>query len=134
VYNLEYIKERPFLGWGLSLETRFMDNSGDHARSMSNGLADFTAAFGLIGLLTVLTSIWIGVYELTGRKWVVTTLFVLFVVIELNGDRLLNYSTYLGLMFLGSRLKRRSTVPRFQTPNSVLIKRTGTRHMSYLEI
>lgn len=100
VYNLEYIKQRPFFGWGLNFETRFMDSSGVVPEILSNGLADFVSSFGLVGLLTALTAIWWGMHQFVGRKWMLSILFVLFVVIELNGDILLEYSTYLGLMFL----------------------------------
>lgn len=126
VYNLEYIKQRPFFGCGLSYKTWFMDSSGVAPRALANGLAVFAASFGLVGLMTVLTAIWWGMHQFVGRKWMLSILFVLFVVIVLNGDRLLNFPTYLGLMFLGTRLKPRSAVPCFQTPNSIPIKKTGT--------
>jgi len=107
VYDLEYIRKRPFFGWGPNNETRHALSSGVVIFGHGNGLSDFTVRFGLFGLVTVLTCIWVSFYQLTNRNWMLSILFVLFVVMVLNGERLLNYSTYLGLMFLGSALEHR---------------------------
>ena len=115
VYNLEYIKQRPFFGWGLNYNTRFMDSSGVAPKVTANGLADFAAVFGLVGLLTALTAIWWGMHQFVGRKWMLSILFLLFVVMELNGDRLLQFSTYLGLMFLEPMPKNRYSILGFES-------------------
>jgi len=107
VYDLEYIKQRPFFGWGLNDKTRYM--FGEGIWSMGNGLSDFTAKFGLFGLVTVLTCIWAGVYQLTNHNRMLPILFVLFVVMVLNGEHLLDYSLFCGLMFLGSASEHRHT-------------------------
>ena len=108
IYDLEYIKQRPIFGWGLNYKTRHTLSSGVGIFGMGNGLSDFTVKFGLVGLITVLTSIWIGVYRLTNCKWEISTLFVLFVVMVLNGEWLLNFSVYLGLMFLGPAAQKQA--------------------------
>lgn len=115
VYNLEYIKQRPFFGWGLNVETRFMDSSGVAPKALVNGLADFASCFGLVGLLTALTAIWWSMHQFVGRKWMLSILFVLFVVIELNGDRLLDFPVYLGLMFLEPMPKNRHSILGFES-------------------
>jgi len=101
VFDLEYIKRRPFLGWGLHHKTRHMLSAGVLPLwGMGNGLSDFTAKFGLLGLLTALACMSTGIYRLTKGNWKISALFVLFVLLMLNGEHLLNYPTYLGLMFL----------------------------------
>jgi len=107
VYDLEYIRKRPFFGWGPNHETRHALSSGEGIIGMGNGLSDFTAKFGSLGLITVLISIWIGVYKLEKHNFMKATLFIFFIVMVLNGERLLDFSTYLGLMFLGSALEHR---------------------------
>ena len=107
VYDLEYIRKRPFFGWGLNIETRHALSSGVVVFGHGNGLSDFTVRFGLFGLVTVLISIWIGVYKFEKHNFMKATLFIFFIVMVLNGERLLNFPTYLGLMFLGSALEHR---------------------------
>jgi hypothetical protein len=109
IFDLEYIERRPFFGWGPSHTTRFMLHGGESIGAMGNGLSDFTTKFGLLGLITVLTSIWIGVYRLGKRNLTKATLFIFFIIMVLNGERLLDYSTYLGLMFLGSNFANSHT-------------------------
>lgn len=105
VFDLEYIKRHPFLGWGPNHETRYLLHGGEKPGPTGNGLSDFTAKFGLIGLLTSLACIFIGVYRLSNSNWKIAALFVFFVVMVLNGEYLFDYPAYLGLMFLGSTFK-----------------------------
>jgi O-antigen ligase len=100
LHDFEYIKQRPFFGWGLNSETRHMFYGGMAPKAMGNGLADFTVKFGLVGLVTSLTCIFAGAYHLTKSNWRIAGLFVLFVVIVLNGEHLLDYSLFLGLIFV----------------------------------
>lgn len=115
VFDFEYIKRRPFFGWGTSHTTRFMLHGGDSIGAMGNGLADFTVKFGLIGLVTVLTCIWAGTYQLTNHNRMLSILFVLFVVMVLNGEHLLDFSVYLGLMFLEPMPKNRYSILGFES-------------------
>jgi len=105
VSDIEYIKRHPFLGWGPNFETRWMMHGGEKPGSFGNGLSDFTAKFGFIGLLTALTCIFIGIYRFSNSNWRISALFVFFVIMVLNGEYLLDYPTYLGLMFLGPTFK-----------------------------
>jgi len=120
IFDFEYIKRRPFFGWGLNHTTRYMLHSGESVGGMGNGLSDFTAKFGLLGLITVLTSIWIGLYKLEKHNLRKATLFIFFIIMVLNGEHLLNYSVYLGLMFLEPYFENSHTkeVPEF-TVNSI---------------
>jgi hypothetical protein len=99
-YDLEYIKHRPFFGWGPNHTTRYMLHGGVKMKAMGNGLSDFTAKLGLVGLVTALTCIFAGAYHLTKSNWRIAALFVFFVVMVLNGEHLLDYSLFLGLMFV----------------------------------
>lgn len=123
VYDLEYIRKRPFFGWGPNHKTRHMLSSGVGIFGQGNGLSDFTVKFGLVGLVTVLTCVWIGAYQLTKRNWKISTLFVIFVVMTLNGEWLLNFSVYLGLMFLERMPKNRHSILRFENSTITAYKR-----------
>ncbi len=103
VSDIEYIKRHPFLGWGPNFETRWMMHGGRKPGPFGNGLSDFTAKFGFIGLLTALTCIFTGMYHLSNGNWRISALFVFFVIMVLNGEYLFDYPVYLGLMFLESR-------------------------------
>jgi len=115
IFDFEYIKRRPFFGWGPNHTTRYMLHGGESVGGMGNGLSDFTAKFGLLGLITVLISIWIGVYKLEKHNFMKATLFIFFIIMVLNGEHLLNYSVYLGLMFLEPYFENSHTkeVPEF---------------------
>lgn len=114
VHDMEYIRKRPFFGWGPHSKTRHMLSSGEGIWGMGNGLSDFTVKFGLFGLVTVLTCFWAGAYQLTNHNRMLSIFFVLFVVMVLNGEHLLDYSLYLGLMFLGSSYKNRHNLLGFE--------------------
>jgi len=115
IFDLEYIERRPFFGWGPNHTTRYMLHGGENIGAMGNGLSDFTAKFGLLGLITVLTSIWIGVYKLERHNLTKATLFIFFIVMVLNGEHLLDYSVYLGLMFLEPMPKNRHSILGFES-------------------
>lgn len=109
VYDLEYIRKHPFFGWGLNYKTRHALSSGEGIFGMGNGLSDFTAKFGLLGLITVLISIWIGVYKLEKHNFMKATLFIFFIIMVLNGEHLLNFPVYLGLMFIEPKFENSHT-------------------------
>lgn len=98
--DLEYITLRPYFGWGLHSDTRYFLHGGETLEGQGNGLSDFAAKFGLLGLGTYLLSAGAGIYRLTQRSAAKSALFVAFLVVVLNGEPLLNYPLYLGLMFL----------------------------------
>lgn len=112
IYDATYVARRPLLGWGLNEKTRHMFNAGENPIGIGNGLSDFTAKFGLVGLVTVLVSVWLGaanVYEGSRRY---AFLFLLFFLLVLNGEHLLDYPAYLGLMFLGPTSPTRHSICR----------------------
>lgn len=100
VFDYEYIRGRPLFGWGPNLTTRYMLHGGESMGAMGNGLSDFTVKFGLSGLTSCLACIFVGAYRLTNGDWKTSILFVFFVAMVLNGEHLLDYSLYLGLMFV----------------------------------
>ncbi|NVL90283.1 MAG: hypothetical protein HWN69_04700 [Desulfobacterales bacterium] len=125
VYDVEeYISKYPLFGCGLNFQTRYaLSSEEDSVHKQGNGLSDFTVKFGLLGVATVLISIWTGVHKLTGRQWKRSALFVFFVVMVLNGERLLNFSVYLGLMFLEPMSKSRQSILGFENSTITGYKR-----------
>ena len=98
--DLRYVRARPLFGWGLHQETRYALDGGHIIWGQGNGLSDFAAKFGLVGLLTYLVCVWHGAWALGGWKPARGWFVLLFVMAVLNGEALLNYPLFLGLMFL----------------------------------
>jgi len=103
VFDWEYIRRRPFTGWGLHSETRWALNPNFEElglAAMGNGLSDFTAKFGLIGLGCFVAMLWLGFCRLPGASKPVAALATGIILLQLNGECFLNYPLFLGLMFL----------------------------------
>lgn len=98
--DLEYIRSRPLFGWGAHSETRYLLHGGRTVEGQGNGLSDFTAKYGLLGIGTYLVCAWVGAYKLANHDKLKSWMFVLFVALVLNGEALLNHPLYLGVMFL----------------------------------
>lgn len=102
VLNWNYIKKRPFTGWGLSEKTRFSLNPEmiGKPQGMGNGFADFIAKFGLIGFLAWFTPIYFVFKRLSLGNLGVAFLSSLILLIELQGEAFLAFPLFLGLPFL----------------------------------
>jgi hypothetical protein len=107
VFDWEYVKARPFTGWGLHDKTRYALHGGE-ARSelwsgMGNGLSDFVAKFGLIGLITFACLVWSGLFRLSrwDKKLAFIALGLIFIM--LNGECFLNRPFFMSLMFSNLR-------------------------------
>lgn len=101
MFDLEYIQARPLLGWGLHQETRYMMHPGsEFYKGQGNGLSDFTAKFGLLGMGLFALTTWIGMTRIAGGNPLAGGLALCLVLLSLNGETFLNHSFFLSLMFL----------------------------------
>lgn len=110
-FDLYYIEKHPVFGNGLIDETRFADHPYLHGltRGHGNGLSNFTATYGLFGLLAYLSAI-------TFARFAPLPSHRLFgaavIAILLFSEQFLNYPLFLGLPFLALKEGRRLLSPR----------------------
>jgi hypothetical protein len=97
VVDWGYVMERPFFGWGPLPETRF---GSDVIVGMGNGLGDFLARNGFVGLAVFVLFSWTSVWKLTARNAVWACYLVLFVLSMLIGEPFLNYPALWTVLFL----------------------------------
>jgi len=103
VLDWEYIKRRPVAGWGLSTKTRFalhpwlMASKGG---GMGNGMSDFTAKFGITGMLIYMIALFRGMLSLANHNVWKGLFGVSIVMLVLQGEAFLNFPLFVGLMFL----------------------------------
>jgi len=100
----EYIKSRPLEGWGLHQTTRYALNPEflDTPQGMGNGMSDFTAKFGITGMIIWLFFVFRALMYLTRQDLPTSMIGMLAIVLVLQGECFLNYPLFLGLMFLGN--------------------------------
>lgn len=102
LFDWEYIKQSPLIGWGIHPDTRYrMHSEADRATGHGNGLTDFTARFGFVGLIAFGAFVWRGLSRLSGRPQR-SLIGLLLILIMLFSETFLNFPLFLGLMFLGS--------------------------------
>lgn len=102
VFDWKYIEKRPFTGWGLYSKTRYaLDPGREELTGMGNGFSDFTAKFGIVGMLTWLVAVFTGFRRFVGNKVSSATLICVIILIVLQGEAFLNFPFFLGLAFLG---------------------------------
>jgi hypothetical protein len=99
VIDWHYIKQRPIIGNGLSLKSRYRDHVGKYSNKQlagfGNGLSGFVAAMGIPLLLTFL---YFSTRHLNlFREKIVFTIFIL---VALFGQQLLNFPLFWILPFL----------------------------------
>jgi hypothetical protein len=112
LYDLEFIKIHPFLGWGPHSKTLYTLNQSETIAGQGNGLTDFTCKFGLLGLVLYSVCIWKGIFNLTGSR-TKAFLFLLFTLLVLNGEAFLNFPLFLGLMFVEMKTVTASLHPTY---------------------
>jgi hypothetical protein len=100
--DLEYIKRRPFFGWGINPKTHFALDPRDMfiTKGRGNGFTGFIHAFGLLGFWGFIAAAWKGLYILSGNNFFRSFLAVAAILLMLNGEAYLNFPLFLGLMFL----------------------------------
>jgi hypothetical protein len=101
IVDLEYIKRRPLLGWGLNAKTRYMLHSGQgYGSGHGVGLTDWLCKVGFVGLGLFSLCLLRSFIELTGGKIVLSILAAVSVLMILNGECFLTHPLFMGLMFL----------------------------------
>lgn len=109
LFDMEYIRENPLIGWGLHEKTRYMLHEGETLRGMSNGFTGFIVKFGIIGMFLYLSATYGSFLTLTENRKL--ALFCLiFIVLLLNTQYYLEYPLFLGLMFLNNTAAECSSI------------------------
>ena len=83
-------------------------------QGMGNGFSDFTAKFGLVGMLTWFVAGGRAFVRLTGASRLLAGLIAALLFVELQGECFLNFPLFLGLMFvdMGQRLHEDTLAPQ----------------------
>ncbi len=101
VFDWNYIRKRPLTGWGLHSKTRYaLTPWVELSEGMGNGMSDFTAKFGITGMLMFCIALLRGFISLSDRHGVRSVLGAVVVLLMLQGEAFLNYPLFLGLIFL----------------------------------
>lgn len=105
LYDWEYIRERPLLGWGIHEETLWEMNPQDAylASGMGNGLTGFIKRFGFIGFGAFLFFAGWGFYQISGGRFLGAAAALATVILALFGQQYLRFPLFLGLFFLGGK-------------------------------
>jgi len=102
LFDLQYIDKHPLFGNGLVESTRFADHPQLHGQTLAhgNGLSNFIATFGGVGLLAYAWGILRCGWAL-GRRGLAARVALLVLVLILSvGEQFLNTPLFLGLPFL----------------------------------
>jgi hypothetical protein len=100
LYDLEWIANRPVLGWSANPETRFSidPDVAELIAGQGNGLTGFAVKFGLVGLVIFIGSFAYITRRVTGS--LLASLFgIVMVCVLLNGEQFLGFPMFLSLMF-----------------------------------
>jgi O-antigen ligase len=103
VFDWEYIKRRPFFGWGINNKTRYMLNPElqNVKTGMGNGMSAFIAKMGFCGFLFFLLMVYRGFRNEFGVG-AASSIYVLFVLILiLQSEMFLNHPIFISFMFVG---------------------------------
>lgn len=96
-FDLYYIEKHPFIGNGIHQITRYADHPQlwDEQIGHGNGFSNFVASFGIPAILIYFTAI----YFMGIRAMLPSSLLVMVVFLNLQGEQWLNTPLYLGLPF-----------------------------------
>ena len=111
-FDYDYIKERPFTGWGLHGETRhalhpFLEGLAETGRG--NGMSDFAAKMGVPALFLWMFGVFKYLFILSGNNLIRGGIGLLCIMIILNGECYLNYPLFLCFFFLYKELSLKQT-------------------------
>lgn len=101
LYDIEWIADKPVLGWSATPETRFSKDTevADLVIGQGNGLTGFAVKFGLVGLFIFIGFFAYSTRQVTGS--LSASLFGLVIVCALlNGEQFLGFPMFLSLMFV----------------------------------
>lgn len=112
--DLIYIENSPLFGWGIHKKTRYLFHPGtEYESGHGEGLTDFIAKFGLIGLGIFLICVMTSFMSLTNQHLLLSSGATLIVMGILNGECFLGSPLFMSLMFLnknGHRPAKRSSI------------------------
>lgn len=97
LFDLNYIKNRPIVGWSSLSETRHVDV--EEIAGQGNGLTGYAVKYGLVGILGFLFFSFTALSKLYGNKKI-SAVAIIVIMMLLNGEQFLNYSMFLTLMFM----------------------------------
>ncbi len=101
VHDYSDIKRRWLLGWGSNLEFRYGAYQEEIYLRKGNGFSDFWVKNGTIGLFIYMYGLWLYAMPMCNRNKLFSALFVLTVLVLLQGEMFLNYPIFMAIMFLG---------------------------------
>lgn len=93
------IKVHPLIGWGPNPAERYGFVSQEILNGEGNGLSNFAAQFGSIGLSVFLLATWNGFKSLFAQREKAATLALIIVLLVLNDECFLNFPLFMALMF-----------------------------------
>lgn len=103
IFDWEYIQRRPLTGWGLHGSTRYALHPHfkfEEISGMGNGMSNFTAKFGITGMMIWLFFVFLRMIRLTKRDVGKSLLIMVILLLVLQGECYLGHPLFLGLMFL----------------------------------
>lgn len=98
--DLNAIKERPYLGWGLHESTKFAQTPELAELSPSGGVTGWARSFGLVGVAVFLLAIYAGLRLLVGGSLAASVYATAVIVVIAQPNTFLNFPMFLALMFL----------------------------------
>lgn len=103
LFDKHYIEKHPFIGNGLDEKTRFADHPylWGESTGMGNGLTGFLANWGFLALLYYLVLVYKRLPFKKRDRWI----FIFILLLQFNGEYLLNYPLYLAIPFLNHKYK-----------------------------
>lgn len=98
LFDQYYIEKHPFVGNGLDVKTRFADHPflWEQSIGMGNGLTGFLANWGFVALLFYCVLL----YQSLPLKKRDRIALIAIVLLQFNGEYLLNFPLYLALPFI----------------------------------
>lgn len=107
IYDLQFIAQRPFGGWGANPETRFYLDSelAEFISGQGNGLTGFAVKFGLIALIIYFTYLYRGL-RFTTQSSISASMGCILISLLLMGEQFLNFPIFLALAFLPQNKKK----------------------------
>ena len=101
-FHWEYIRRRPLTGWGRSDDTYMaLHPNLEQIPPSGNGILRFLHQMGILGLGTFMVFLFFRWWRITGDDFMVTSVFVLVVIMILQGEDFLSCPMFLSLMFIG---------------------------------
>jgi O-antigen ligase len=96
----EQIRVHPFVGWGPDTKQRLGFVQEQTLKAQGNGLSNFTAEFGMLGLGLFLLSSWNGFKDVFDGRAGAATLALMIAILLLNDECFLNFPVFMALMFI----------------------------------